>query len=309
MKRLHLSLLIGTALTGLAIMLPLGGCKTAEVATRAVTTVGVATGTIDPRQAEAINTTAGAFAKAFEDITPEQEYYLGRAVTATLLGDHQVFDHAAATDYINRMGAALALHSDMPETFNGYHFGIMDTDEINAFAAPGGFILISRGLLRCCPNEEAVAAVLAHEIAHVQHRHGLRAIKTGRWSGAAQTAFIESAKTLGSAQVAELTSAMEGSIGDITDTLVNSGYSRRQEREADQSAITIMQRAGYNPRGLQLMLEQMQEQLPHNPGGFGATHPGPEDRIKDIRSLLRNVPELEPHPGREQRFQAALSGI
>jgi len=306
MKRRHgFILMLGLASTALTLALIGAGCKATQVAT----TIGVATGTIDPQQAEAINRTTAAFAKAFEDITPEQEYYLGRAVTATLLGDHQVFDHAAATDYINRLGAALALYSDMPETFNGWHFGIMDTDEINAFAAPGGFVLISRGLLRCCPNEEAVAAVLAHEIAHVQHRHGLRAIRTGRWSGAAQTAFIESARTLGSAEVAALTSAMEDSIGDITDTLVNSGFSRRQEREADQSAITIMQRAGYNPRGLLLMLEEMGKRLPDYPGGFGATHPSPVDRIRDIRSALRNVPEIQPHPERVRRFREALSGI
>ncbi len=308
MKQCYRLILALVATTATAAIIG-AGCKATQVATRAATTVGVATGTIDPQQAAAINRTTAAFTKAFEDITPEQEYYLGRAVTATLLGTHKVFDHEAATDYINRLGAALALHSDMPETFNGYHFGIMDTDEINAFAAPGGFILISRGLLRCCPNEEAVAAVLAHEIAHVQHRHGLRAIKTGRWSGAAQTAFIESAKTLGSDQVAALTGAMENSIGDITDTLVNSGYSRRQEREADQSAIEIMLRAGYNSRGLRLMLDEMGEQLTEHTGGFGATHPSPSDRIRDIRSLLRDVPEIEPNSERERRFRAALSGI
>jgi beta-barrel assembly-enhancing protease len=65
----------------------------------------------------------------------------------------------------------------MPETFGGYHFLILDSDEINAFAAPGGLIFVTRGMLRCCDSEDAVAAVLAHEVGHVQHQHGIQTIR------------------------------------------------------------------------------------------------------------------------------------
>ncbi len=290
-------------------VLAIVGCATFEKATKAVTSVAVATGTIDARQAEAITKTTAAFAKAFENITPEQEYYLGRAVTATLLQANRPFDSAAASGYLNVLGAALAMASDKPETFNGYHFAVMDTDEINAFAAPGGFILISRGLLRCCPNEDAVAAVLAHEVAHVQHSHGLRAIKTSRWTGAAQTAFVESAKTLGSAEVAQLTSAMEGSITDITDKLVVNGYSRTQEYEADASAVAILRRVGYSPHGLRVMLEQMDKLMAHGSGGFGKTHPSAGDRLRELASLVKDAPAIATHPARDARYGAAMTGI
>ncbi len=292
------------------LLLAIVGCKTLETATRVVTSVGVATGTINAQQAEAINNTTVAFAKAFESITPEQEYYLGRAVAASLFRDNRPFGNAAATHYLNVIGTALALASDKPETFAGYRFAIMETEQINAFAAPGGFILVSRGLLRCCPNEDAVAAVLAHEVAHVQHSHGLRAIKTSRWTDAAKTAFVESTKTLGSAQVAQLTVAMEGSIDDITQKLVVGGYSQKQEFEADRSAVAILQRVGYSPNGLRVMLERMDALMPHDAaGGFGKTHPSATARLKEIAALLKDVPVVAAAPARDARYAAVMAGI
>ncbi len=75
------------------------------------------------------------------------------------------------------LGQSLVIFSDRPETFGGYHFLLLDSNEINAFAAPGGLILVTRGMLQCCANEDELAAVLAHEIAHVEKKHGLTAIK------------------------------------------------------------------------------------------------------------------------------------
>ena len=91
----------------------------------------------------------------------------------------------------------LSKTSDLPETFGGYHFLILDSDEINAFAAPGGFIFVTRGLLRCCKHEDAAAAVLAHEIGHVELRHGLQAIKKSRITTALTTLGIAGVKTFG----------------------------------------------------------------------------------------------------------------
>ena len=86
---------------------------------------------------------------AAQEITPEQEYYIGRAVAANILTTSKVWNDQKATTYLNVLERALSLYSDRPETFGGYHLLIMDTDEINAFSAPGGLILVSRGLLRC----------------------------------------------------------------------------------------------------------------------------------------------------------------
>lgn len=285
------------------------GCKTTEMLTKVGTSVGVATGKISEEQAESINKGAAAVGKAFEQLTPEQEYFIGRSVAATILATYKPFDHAAATRYINTLGKALALSSDKPETFGGWHFLIMDTDEINAFATPGGFILISRGMLRCCRNEDELAAVLAHEVGHVQLEHGLRAIKKSRWTSAFTILGAETAKNMGGKQLAELTTAFEGAIGDVTGEMVNSGYARTLEYEADAAAITIMGRVGYNPSGLANMLTEMGRRLEKDTRGFAKTHPDPKDRVKDINRQIGTPSPIASEPARQARFDKALAGI
>lgn len=296
-------------ITGLLLATVFTGCKSLEVVTQIGTTVGVATGTISADQAQSIDRSATAVGKAFEKLTPEQEYYIGRSVAATILVDYKPFDQAAATRYINTLGMALALSSDKPETFGGWHFLIMDTDEINAFAAPGGFILLSRGMLRCSRNEDELAAVLAHEIGHVQREHGLRAINSSRWTSAFTILGTEAAKNLGGHQLAELTTVFEGSISDVTSTLANSGYARKLEREADADAVVILQRVGYNPAGLINMLAEMGRRLETDTRGFAKTHPDPQDRIKDLRKMIGTVKPVSENPVRQARFTAALGGI
>lgn len=297
-----------TVLAVSALLVP-AGCKMLEVATQAGTAVGVATGTISVDQAQSINKGAAAAGKAFEKLTPEQEYYIGRSVAASILAAYKPYENQAANNYLNTLGQALAIASDKPETFGGYHFLVMDTDEVNAFAAPGGFILISRGMLRCCKNEDEVAAVLAHEIAHVQHEHGLRAIKKSRWTSAFTVLGAEAAKNLGGEQLAQLTTAFEGAISDVTATVMNSGYARKLESEADATAITILNRVGYNPSGLHNMLHEMDKRLAHDDRGFAKTHPDPADRVADIEAAIGSVSEIAAQKQRDARFKNALGNI
>jgi predicted Zn-dependent protease len=247
--------------------------------------------------------------KSFEDFTPEQEYYIGRTVGAIIVNQYQPYDNEDANRYINVLGQTLAQASDMPETFAGYRFLILDTEEINAFAAPGGLIFVSRGLLRCCQNEDAVAAVLAHEIGHVQLKHGLQAIKKSRVTAALTNVAIEGVKKHGDKELAELTQVFEDSIFDITTTLITNGYSRSFERQADMAAVTILQRVGYDPNGMIDMLTIMQERL--QPGGldFAKTHPSPEDRIADIQENIGSYSKVETPEVRQQRFIAALGNV
>jgi predicted Zn-dependent protease len=198
----------------------------------------------------------------------------------------------------------------MPATFGGYHFLILDSEDINAFAAPGGLIFVTRGMLRCCPHEDAVAAVLAHEIGHVQAKHGLQAVKKSRITAALTTIGIEGTKTFGGEELVELTETFEGSISDITATLVNNGYSRSFEHEADKTALTILKRVGYDPNGLVDMLRVMSKRL--KPGGldFAKTHPSPASRIADIQEMIGETATkvMEPKP-RQARFLAAVGNI
>lgn len=284
------------------------GCKTMEVATQVGAAVGSATGVITGDQAQSIQRAGKAVARTFEDFTPEQEYYIGRAVGAKILEQYPPYDNAAVNAYLNAMGQALAQVSDLPETFSGYHFSALDSDKINAFAAPGGLIFVTRGLLRCCRSEDAAAAVLAHEIGHVQHRHGMQAIEKSRVTEALTTLAAEGAKSVGGAQLAQLTRVFEGTISDITATLVNAGYSRAFESQADQAAVTILGRIGYDGSALVDMLEQMKVRLV--PGGldFAKTHPAPQSRIDEVLPKIR--PAAGPIPEiRRRRFAQALASI
>lgn len=294
-------------LLSLTLVLAAGlGCATA---TKIATEVGVATGRISADQAASINKTAAVMEKTFEELTPEQEHYIGRSVAATLLGTYRLMERPDLEQYVNTLGLALAQASDRPETFAGYRFAVLDTEEINAFAAPGGLILVSKGLLRCCDSEEALAAVLAHEIGHVERAHGLKAIKKGRLTSALTTLAVEAGKNLGTQQLADVTKAFEGSIGDITSTLVNTGYSRELEFEADAAAVRILQRVGYAPEGLVQMLEQMGKRMQPGSHGFGKTHPAPAARLEALRKLMPAGAGTAMSPARTERFRTRMGKL
>lgn len=292
-----------------AAALLITGCETLDTVSNLATSAATATGYITPDQAASINRTTSAVGKTFDTITPEQEYWVGRTVAATILAKFKPYDNEAATRYLNVVGQYLAVCSDRPETFGGYHFLIMDSDEINAFSAPGGLVLVSRGLLRCCAGEEEVAAVLAHEIGHVELKHGLKSIDKSRMTGALTTILSEAGKNLGGKELAEATKAFEGSITDITSTMVNNGYSRQYEFQADAAAVRILKNAGYNPNGLVVMLMEMDKRL--KPGGndFAKTHPDPKDRIRNARAEIGAFPAPAPSAVRQARFAQALRGV
>ncbi len=287
------------------VVLAAGCAQISQMATQ----TAVDQGAITEDHATSINRTVAAMEKAWTDLTPEQEHYIGRAVAATLLATYPALDDPAANRYLNQLGQSLALASERPETFGGYHFLLLDSDEINAFACPGGLILVTRGLVACCESEDALAAVLAHEIGHVAGRHGLRAIKSSRLTGALTILAAEGARTFGGEDIARLTEELEGSISDITQTLVSSGYSRDLEREADRAAVAILTDTGYNPRGLEAMLTVMQGRWQPRGPGFMRTHPAPRDRLGEIVPQLAAAPPLAPPAVRQARFANALAGL
>lgn len=304
-RRVITPMAVGLAMAGAlagALVLSQAGCA-------AVARIGEATGVVTPEQAQAIEKTGQSMGKALEQITPEQEYYVGRAVGATLVSGFKVYNNDAATRYVNLVGQTLAMASDKPETFGGYHLLLLDSPDINAFAAPGGLIFISRGMLRLCRSEDELASVLAHEVAHVNLGHAIGAISNARWTQAFTVLAAESGKSLGGEQVAQLTTAFEGSIGDITTKLVTSGYARGQERASDALAVKIVQRVGYDPTALARVLGNMERHL--KPGGhdFVQTHPPPQDRISDLNKLKLPAPGRAASAERASRFAASMKGV
>jgi len=246
-----------------------------------------------------------AVQKASEEITPEQEYYIGRAVAANVLAKYKPLDNQAVNKYLNLVGQSLALASDRPQTFGGYHFLALDTSEINACACPGGLILVSRGLLGCCASEDDLAAVLAHEIGHVQYQHGLKAIKQSRSMEVAKIFADAGTKALVGGQVSKLVGLLEGTVGDIVETMMVSGYSREQEGEADLASLTVVSRVGYDPQGLIRVLGEMKKRFKPTSTGFAKTHPDPQDRINEAKSRIGGQECPSVAPQRTARFQKA----
>ncbi len=284
----------------------ISGCKGLEVISDVAATAAEVTGYSD--EANLIRKGGKAVARTFLDFTPEQEYYLGRTVGAVILNKYSPYKNEKANRFINMLGQTLARASDLPETYGGYHFLILDSNEINALAAPGGLIFITRGMLRCCNHEDAAAAILAHEIGHVSLKHGLQAIKNSRIVSAFKIIGIEAAKT-SAGELASLTKTFEGAISDVTSTLIDNGYSRSFEREADKAAVSIMKRVGYNPSGLADMLSVMDKKL--KPGGpdFAKTHPSPISRIADIKKITGRYTKIEIPAARQSRFMSFLRNV
>ena len=300
--------ILTTGCAALALAWATTGCEMVNQATALAADVAAAGGVITPDQAESTKRVGTAVTKTFQDITPEQEYYVGRTVAATVLAQYKAYPADDLNGYLNRLGQALAQFSTKPETFGGYHFLALDSDDINAFAAPGGLILVTRGLLKCCENEDELAAVLAHEIGHVEKVHGLRAIKTGRLGSALTILAVEAGKNLAGEQLAEVTKAFDESINDISGTLMNSGYSRKLEYEADAAAVAILKQAGYNPGVLVAMLENMAKNWDASRKDFAATHPAPADRIKELQKLGVASSKTSA-AARQKRFLAATKSL
>ncbi len=223
--------------------------------------------------------------EASKEITPEQEYYIGRSVSASILAKYKIHKNEEVSNYVNSIGELLIAHSQMPELFNGYHFVILESDEINAFATPGGFIFITKSLLKLCTNEDELAAVLAHEIAHIQLQHGVKSIKDSRWTSLATMVGGEVASKHLHEDLANLTQSFNESINDVVTTLAVNGYSRTYENEADKYAQDVLNKTGYASSALSDMLNKMDKKLRNDERGFGSTHPKASERVEYIKEL------------------------
>ena len=290
-------------------MLSLAACANVQTATTLATAVGEQAGVLSHAEVESIRKSTVAVARSLEDFTPEQEYYIGRSVGAVVLSTYPAYTNAQGNQYLNMLGQTLAAASDTPQIFGGYHFIVLDSNDINAFATPSGLVFVTRGLIRCCPTEDALAAVLAHEISHVQLRHGMQSIEKARMTEALTVLATEGAKTLGSPEVAQLTQTFSGAISDIAKSMINNGYSRSFEYQADKVAVVLLQRVGYNPRGLIDMLTVMEKKL--KPGGFdfAKTHPAPRDRIAEIQGDNRSFTPVATPKIRQERFLKVVGNI
>ncbi|OGG55531.1 MAG: hypothetical protein A3F84_19925 [Candidatus Handelsmanbacteria bacterium RIFCSPLOWO2_12_FULL_64_10] len=242
------------------------------------------------------------------DLTESQEYYVGRTVAARTLKQHRLYggpDHPLQA-YVTRVGTAIAVESDRPLTFGGYHFIAIESDEVNAFAAPGGFIFVTTALLREARSEDELAGVLAHEIAHVNlnHPEDVAEAESDKATATSAAKLAASAAATAGADVDPAVVDAFGVAADAVGEMVVNGYSREKEEEADALAARILVRPDvrYDPRGLTSFLARTQ----HRGGWLGSTHPDPKARIAALERIFATLGPLPAtDPARTQAFEDA----
>ena len=245
-----------------------------------------------------------ALKTAEDEFSLEDEYYLGRAVAAQILSAYTLYtkDPSMVT-YLNKICQAVTVNSPRPLLFNWYHVEILDSQEINAFATPGGHIFLTKGLVDCADSEDALAAVIAHEVAHIQLRHAAAVIQNQRLVGdlsktAGRAASIAS-RNLSPEERAVLFS---DNVTLTINTLLRNGYSRTQEFEADSTAVSLLRAAGYDPSALRAVLRLLERIQTSRPGGFNNTHPTPAARIDSLERISLSGRGYNTRSFRDSRF-------
>ena len=239
-------------------------------------------------------------AEATRDISQDEEIALGDALTAGFLGAAPLHADANLQRYVNRVGKWVALHSDRADL--PWTFSVIDTETINAFAMPGGSVIVSSGLLKRLGSESELAGVLAHEVAHIVKRHQITAIQ----SSAKGDLF----KSIGTDVASDRIGSRGGVAGqvlkpyalDMAGNLIKDGFflrplDRGLETEADQMAIVLAIRSGYDPYGLVGALQMLaQYKGDADAASLFSTHPSASDRIADLERFMPTVAQYAKQP-------------
>lgn len=225
----------------------------------------------------------------------EKEVRAGRMLAAEVDKEAKFIDDPIITEYVNRVGQNIVLHSDAKVPFT---IKVIDADEVNAFALPGGFFYVNKGLVLAADNEAELAGVMAHEIAHVCARH-----------------YMETERKMQVLDYGLLAGMILGG-GIIGNVLYNTGgliegmaflkFSRGAEGEADKLGMQYMWAAGYDPNAMATMFEKLEAKNKKKPGTISrlfASHPAPPERRAAALALAARFREREEYVISSSEFQ------
>jgi len=209
----------------------------------------------------------------------EDEIKIGREIAGNLLGASPLVKDEELQKYVNRVGRWVALQSERPDL--PWHFGVIESNDINAFATPGGNVLITKGLYRKLANEAELAGVLGHEIGHVVKKHQLKLLQKQQ--------FLDTGASLLGEKAGKNSDAVKKLIGNGAEICARS-LDKDAEFEADRIGMVLSARAGYDPYGLPEVLQEIGH-VSKNDSSVALlfkTHPAPDDRLVKLSDAVGN---------------------
>jgi len=218
-------------------------------------------------------------------VSQDEESQLGQKGAAEIDAQLPILQDAAVNDYVNALGLAMARTTSRGDL--GWRFSVVNTDVVNAFALPGGYIYVNRGLIDRAASESELASVLGHEIEHVVERHSVKQMEK------AQGANV----IVGLA--CHLTNICNSGVGQVAiqvgGSAVFAKFGRTAETQADSGGFENEVRAGLDPRGMLTFFERLLAEEHRQPAllAWFADHPGTEDRIVHVKRMLAAVPQSE----------------
>lgn len=239
--------------------------------------------------------------QASGEVDQAQEIALGRDIAARLLGAAPLVPDERLQRYVNSVGRWLALHTERPGL--PWHFGVLDTDTVNAFATPGGNVFVTRGLYVRMHSEAELAGVLAHEISHVLRKHHLAAMQKNARSGLAADALALALADRGNSEA-------RNKLVSAGTELYARGLDKSDELEADRLGVVIAARAGYDAYGLPAVLQTLEAINPQDSSLalMFKTHPAPAERLEALEKTMQpTLDRYADQPDLAARFVAAAS--
>jgi predicted Zn-dependent protease len=231
----------------------------------------------------------------------EKEVKIGQQLAAEVDRQAKFIDDPVVTEYINRVGQNIVLHSDAKVAFT---IKVIDSDEVNAFALPGGFFYVNKGLILAADNEAELAGVMAHEIGHVAARHAME--------NNAKATLAEYGAMIGSIFLGGWPGVIYQNTAGLGLMTMFMKFSRSAEEEADKLGVQYMYAAGYDPNAMATMFEKLEAKNKKKPGIIArafASHPAPPDRRAAALALAARFPEHEEYVISSSEFQRVKSRL
>lgn len=232
--------------------------------------------------------------KPLKETSENDEITLGKDVAANLLGASPLVKDPALQAYVNKIGMWIAQHTSRPNL--PWRFGVLDTNSVNAFATPGGYVFITRGMLLRMRDESELAGVLAHEISHVIEKHALNTMRKGKLVDMASDALSRNKP-----EYAKLVSAGT--------EIFARGLDKEDEFAADRMGVVLAARAGYDPYGLPATLQTLSSINPKDDAVslMFKTHPDSEKRLELVSNAMEgHLDQYSDQPKLEKRFESII---